>query len=303
MFKSASLVYNPGSGKKLGHVRAENFAARWQAMQPRRPLQLLPSASAEDFSAKALAHYRKGNLLVLMGGDGSFSLGISALFAAAKKAKLDNPVALLPAGSGNSFLRDFGIADFDTAADRLFAALAAKKVRAVDCGRFRFARAGKKYTRFFINIWSIGLVSDINLLAARLRKAYTLATLLKIPGHRRYIYDINADGRAFQQAVNFISVSNSKYTGGAMLMAPMAETADGKLDAIVARLPRRFALLGLFPKIFSGKHIESPHIDHFTFKKLRIGFTGTAPVMIDGEMDYADSVEIDVLPKSWSLLV
>ena len=303
MFKSAALVYNPGSGKKQAVNLALAFAANWQNRRPKIPLQLFPSASAQNFAELAVQQYRKGKLLVLMGGDGSFSLGISALFSAAKKKNLDQPIALLPAGSGNSFLRDFGVSDFTTAEEKLHAALIAKKPRTLDSGKFSYTLGNKKLARYFINIWSMGLVSDINLLAAKLAKSYTLATLLKIPTHKRYVYDITTDGRSFRQAVNFVAVSNSKYTGGAMLMAPMADAADGKLDAIVAHLPRRFGLLGLFPNIFSGKHIESPHIDHFTFKKLRIGFTGTAPVMIDGEMDYADSVEIDVLPKSWSLLV
>lgn len=304
MFKSASLVYNPGSGKRQAATLALRFADTWKTRQPKIPLQLQASSSAADFAALAVKHYRKGNLLILMGGDGSFSLGISALLkAAGKKNKLDQEIALLPAGSGNSFLRDFGIADFEAAQDKFFAALTAKKPRTLDCGKFSYVTDGEKKIRFFINIWAMGLISDINLLATKLRKSYTLATLLKIPAHKPYNYAITADGRSFRQAVNFIAVSNSKYTGGAMLMAPMAETADGKLDAIIAHLPRRLGLLGLFPKIFSGQHIESPHIDHFIFKKITIGFAGPAPVMVDGEMDYAHSVALEVLPKSWKLLV
>ncbi|MFO1526207.1 MAG: hypothetical protein U1F16_09575 [Turneriella sp.] len=48
-------------------------------------------------------------------------------------------------------------------------------------------------------------------------------------------------------------------------MAPMADTGDAKLDAIVSCIDNRLALMGLFPKIFSGKHVESRDITHLLF--------------------------------------
>ena len=178
MFKTASLVYNPGSGKKQATELAGRFAAKWHERFPEQPLALEASRSAEHFGELSAANYRKENLLILMGGDGSYSIGLNALFAAAQNEQLSEPIALLPAGSGNSFLRDFHIGDFDTAQRHLFEALAERKKRAIDCGKFIFIRKGKQYTRYFLNIWSIGLVSDINLLALKLGKSYTAATLL-----------------------------------------------------------------------------------------------------------------------------
>lgn len=304
MFKTATLVFNPGSGKKQAGILAQQFADTWQAHFARKPLRLEASKSADHFASLAKQNYKAGNLLILMGGDGTFSLGLSALFAkTGKNPKLAMPVALLPAGSGNSFLRDFGVTDFETAQEKIITAILANRSKALDAARFSFSDAGKKKKRFFINIWALGLVSDINLLAMKLGKAYTLATLLRIPAHRRYAFDLVVDGQRIHRDANFISVSNSMYTGGAMLMAPMADTADGFLDAIVPQIQNRFALLGLFPKIFSGKHVESTDVEHFRFRKMEILLNKRAPVMIDGEMDYADSIILEALPKAWKLFI
>lgn len=301
MFKTASLVYNPGSGKKQATELAGHFAAKWHERFPNQPLALEASRSAEHFAELSTANYRKENLLILMGGDGSYSIGLNALFNAVQNEQLIEPIALLPAGSGNSFLRDFHIGDFNTAQRHLFEALAERKKRQVDCGKFVFIRKGKQYTRYFLNIWSIGLVSDINLLALKLGKSYTAATLLQIPLHKPYKYAITADGKTRNFRANFLAICNSKYTGGSMMMAPMAETGDGKLDAIVSCIDNRLALMGLFPKIFSGKHVESRDITHFTFTKLSVPIERDTPVMIDGEMDYADSVQVEIMPKCWQL--
>lgn len=303
-FKTATLLYNPQCGKKKGATLARQFSEAWSREFPDKTLALRESTSAENFAVHASEHYVPNNALILMGGDGTFSLGLSALFSAQREKKnLTTPIGLLPAGSGNSFLREFDIHDFETAQERLFSALKQNNTLEQDSAGFTFSQDDTAKTRYFINIWSIGLVSDINLLAGKLGKAYTLASLLKIPAHKRYTYTLTVDGKTSECICNFIAVSNSKYTGGKMLMAPMASTSDGLLDAIIPSLPNRFALFNLFPKIFSGEHIKSPQISHFTFKTLQIQLPQSAPVMLDGEMDVARSIDIQILPKSWKLLM
>ncbi|MFO1526208.1 MAG: hypothetical protein U1F16_09580 [Turneriella sp.] len=60
MHKSATLVYNPGSGKKQAAELAERFAAKWRERFADRPLTLEASPSAEHFAElSATANYRK----------------------------------------------------------------------------------------------------------------------------------------------------------------------------------------------------------------------------------------------------
>ncbi len=301
--RTVALIYNPNSGKSKGEFLANQFAKIWEQKFPSIPLKLYPSKNAAHFGDLSLSKYRSGKSIIFMGGDGTFSLGLSALFNASKSKKLQHPIGLLPAGSGNSFLRDFGIDSFEKATQKLLEAFEKKQSKILDCGKFEFKQDTAKKTRYFINIWALGLISDINLLAIRLKKSYTLATLLKIPLHTPLTYTLNTDKEKKIYKANFIAVCNSQFTGGKMQMAPMANTADGKLDAIIPCVQNRLALLRLFPKLFSGKHITSKDVLHLSFKKMEFGVIPNTPVMVDGEMDTADYVKIEVVPRSWKLLL
>ncbi len=302
-FDSASLVYNPKSGKKKGQALADLFAAEWKNTFPQKTLTLYPSSSADHFAAIALQEYKPKKLVIFMGGDGSFSLGLSAILEKSPTKKLKDAVGLLPAGSGNSFLRDFGIADFQSAQNALFDAIRASSVRKIDCGRFDFQQGSTLRTSYFINIWAVGLICDINLLATKLRKSYAAATVLKIPFHKKYHYRVVIDGRERSLDANFIAVCNSQFTGGAMKMAPMASLDDKMLDAIIPSFKNRFSLWGLFPKLFSGAHVASKGVEHLTFQKMQIEIPKDTPVMVDGEMTSADSISIEIAPHAWKLLM
>ena len=70
-------------------------------------------------------------------------------------------------------------------------------------------------------------------------------------------------GELWEQDMVFVSVCNSRYTGGNMLMAPYADTADGELDIVVCGAMDRRTLLATFPKIFSGRHVHHHAVDVF----------------------------------------
>ena len=58
----------------------------------------------------------------------------------------------------------------------------------------------------------------------------------------------------------FITISNSKYTGSNLLIAPKAEINDKKIEIIIINKISRIQLLKTFPKIFDGSYIQSPYV-------------------------------------------
>ena len=88
----------------------------------------------------------------------------------------------------------------------------------------------------------------------------------------------------------FVSFCNSRYTGGKMMMAPFADTADGKLDVIVAGAMGRLALLAAFPTIFAGTHVHLPELSVLAGAS-QSSSTPTQPIdlMIDGEVEAPSS--------------
>jgi diacylglycerol kinase (ATP) len=69
-----------------------------------------------------------------------------------------------------------------------------------------------------------------------------------------------------------------------MIMAPRAEVDDGLFDVVIAKAMSRREVLGLFPQIFTGRHIESPLIEYFTCASVEAAFDSPEPVTPDGEL-------------------
>lgn len=195
------------------------------------------------------------------------------------------PLGLVPAGTGNSLLRDFGI---ETIADAI-AAIEAGKTQPCDVveavhaeGRFVYA-----------NLLSMGLGARAGDLTNRRFKSfgaagYAVATLCALATHRH-------ETQAFQwrraQASHeheaegaLLSLSNSRCTGGAMQMAPRASVNDGLLDIVHVGALSRWGIFQSFPKIYRGTHIEVPGIRTWHAEEVILHAPHMQPVMVDGEV-------------------
>ena len=91
---------------------------------------------------------------------------------------------------------------------------------------------------------------------------------------------------------------NTIHTGKGMKAAPNAKLDDGLLDIIL--LDSKISIIGLLfllPKIFTGKHIESKHIDYLQAKSLSIQPSINEILNIDGENKLKTPVKVSVLPQ------
>ena len=102
--------------------------------------------------------------------------------------------------------------------------------------------------------------------------------------------------------VTFISINNSKFTGGKMMMAPGAETGDGKLDVIRVGEMGRGSLLATFPKIFKGTHLQHPAVSAQQAKEVDFQLDGDLDVMIDGEMLRIQPTHLEVVPEAMNVI-
>ena len=81
----------------------------------------------------------------------------------------------------------------------------------------------------------------------------------------------------------FIIACNTIHTGKAMKIAPLAKV-DGKIDIVIVRKASRVQLLKLFPKLFTGEHIDSPLVEYDQIEKFSIVPEETSDITIDGEL-------------------
>ena len=81
-----------------------------------------------------------------------------------------------------------------------------------------------------------------------------------------------------------------------MMMAPTADTADGKADLIRVGQMGRIGLLRTFPKIFEGKHVEHAAVSEEKVQSIDFDLKSEIDIMVDGEVLTVLPTRLEVLP-------
>ena len=250
---------------------------------------------ATELARRAATSGRR--LFLSVGGDGTAAEIVNGLVEAGVSAECE--LAMLPFGTGNSFLRDFGVTDVATAVE----AVERGQSTPIDVlrltheeGRLHFintmgtgfvARAGELTNERFKLLGALGYVAAVFVCVVRLR--YEHNTL-------RYAGSID------DASTVLTSFSNSKFTGGSMQMAPDANPGDGLLDVIRAGTFSRSALMAAFARIFVGTHVDLEQV--WTSQVDRVDFVNPTrqAVLVDGDLFHLTPLSLDVLPGALRLI-
>jgi YegS/Rv2252/BmrU family lipid kinase len=258
--------------------------------------------AAGDATRIAREGYRQGiQRFIAVGGDGTGFEIVNGLLPEALGAPIRPSLGFLPLGTGNSFLRDFST---EGAAYSQQALLQGKR-RPCDVIRLKH-REGEL---FYINLLSLGFIADACTLANRRFKrfgeaGYGMAFFALIGGLAARPIPYTANGGALDDdPLVFVSFCNSRFTGGKMMMAPSADTADGKVDIIVAGKFGRFALTRAFAQVFDGSHVGHPLVRTGQASSIEFRAAGPMDAMIDGEVITLWPERLDVLHNALEVCV
>ena len=234
--------------------------------------------------------------VAVLGGDGTMHEVLNAVMENEFWLKLS--YLLFPCGTGNAFNYDLDCLTSDKAIDLLLNG----KDTLIDIAEVK-TNAGSIWS---FNIVGCGLVAHINVLAEKMRwlgsARYTVASLIKILSNPTIKAKVIANGKEVNAEFCFLFACNTRYTGKAMKMAPMASLTDGKIDLLIVKKASRLTLLGLFSKVFSGKHMDSHLLQYVQTSHLKIETEIPEIVNIDGEIKGNTSLEILMHPKKLKII-
>jgi len=236
---------------------------------------------------------------IAVGGDGTGFEIVNGLFPA---AALGGRAALgfLPLGTGNSFLRDFT----ERGADYAIEAIRTRRRR--PCDVIRLNHAGG--TLFYINTLNIGFAADVATLTNRHLKrlgefGYLAGVLVSLARLRRRSFPLRADGERDDRRCLFLAFSNSKYTGGKMMIAPQASIGSGAIEYVHWGPIGRFGLVRNLATLFDGSHIRHPLASRRTATRIEFDIEAPVDVVVDGEVLTLEVKSLEVLPNALDVMV
>ena len=236
---------------------------------------------------------------VAVGGDGTGFEIVNGLFPAAS-SEGRAALGFLPLGTGNSFLRDFT----ERGADYAIEAIAARRRR--PCDVIRLNHAGG--TLFYINTLNIGFAADVATLVNRRLKrlgelGYLVGVLVSLARLRRRPFPLRADGERDERRCLFLAFSNSKFTGGKMMIAPNALIDSGAIEYVHWGPIGRLGLVRNLPALFDGSHIRHPLASRRIATRIEFDLTGPVDVVVDGEVLTLEVKSLEVLPGALDVMV
>jgi diacylglycerol kinase (ATP) len=216
--------------------------------------------------------------VIAVGGDGLVHLVLQKITPA------QIPLAIIPAGTGNDFVRTLGWSL--TEIDLLLESIISKKPKQLDLGLVD--------GEWFAAILSTGFDSIVNEKANSMSwpkgpMKYNAAIAIELPRFKARHYEITLDDRTISTQAMLIAVSNGCSYGGGMMVCPDADITDGLFDVMVLHPISKLEFAKVFPKVFKGSHVTHPAVEIVRSRKVSISAKAVA---------YADGERIGQLPIS-----
>lgn len=243
--------------------------------------------------------------VLAVGGDGTNHVVVNAL---APHRNADVVFGSLPIGTGQDWARTLGMPGESAESVRWLAE--AQPIRC-DLGRLTYVEEGKSHERFFLNVASTGISSEIvwRVNAARFKGPWTflLSTISTLLWYRPMPMRIVVDGGVLYEGDCYIlAVATGRYFGHGMMVAPDAEIDDGLFDIIIVEDMPRIQALGALPSIFTGKHIARPDVHVGRGRRVELHFPPKTPPILglemDGEEACGQNLVFEALPGALRLL-
>jgi diacylglycerol kinase (ATP) len=267
-----AVVVNPisgaGRGALVGTEVAGYFASR------KVPYQVITATSAERLRSNLEAFLDiSGDVcqgVIAVGGDGLVHLVLQIVVP--RKIAF----AAIPAGTGNDFVRAQGwdLKDIDKQLDQVIS----RPPQEIDLGLVD--------SEWFGAVLSTGFDSVVNEKANTLNwpkgpMKYNLAIAMELPKFKPLRYKIELDIQTIETEAMLIAVGNGASYGGGMKVCPDAVMSDGFFDVMVLRPVSKVEFIRVFPKVFSGKHIEHPQVE--IYRTRRVSLHADAVAYADGD--------------------
>lgn len=224
--------------------------------------------------------------VVSVGGDGT------AGEVAAGLTGTEKPMGIIPAGTGNDFIKSAGIPNDP---DKALELLLSHQPRKTDTGMVN--------DQFFLNVCGTGFdVTVLDFAESEKKKHRGLTpyflSLLKAIFHYKSVHlSITADGRNEEGKYLVCSIANGRFIGGGIPICPAAEIEDGMLDLVLIRNVHRWQIPFYLPGLMLSRDLHFRITQHHLVSNILIEGRNLR-INIDGDIQPMSRAEFRINPGS-----
>lgn len=240
--------------------------------------------------AAELAGDEEITAIVSVGGDGTAGEVAAGLTGTGK------PMGIIPAGTGNDFIKSAGIPNDPEKALRL---LLSGKAAPIDTGTVN--------DRFFLNVCGTGFdVTVLDYAESEKEKhrgltPYLIGLMKAISHYKSVQLSVTADGERTEGRFLICSIANGRFIGGGIPICPAADIRDGMLDLVLIENVHRWQIPFYLPGLMMSRDLKFRITKHRKVKTVLIEGKGLR-INIDGDIVSMSRAEFRIHPSSLILI-
>jgi YegS/Rv2252/BmrU family lipid kinase len=230
-------------------------------------------------------------LIIVIGGDGTQTAAVAEL------AHKDCALAVVPAGTGNSFAYSLGIKDDLDAA-----------IETIAHGKEVCVDVGVVNGTYFANFATIGLIADAaNRTPRGLKRiigpiAYGVAAIQSIVHDKPFNLHVKWKHQKLDIVTHQAIIASGRYFGWQPL-TPQASLRSGDLAFFAAAGDKPQDVLATNAALLMGDHTKLDHAHYFSATKIKIRTKPKQPLNIDGHALGTTPATFEIAPNALRVLV
>jgi len=285
--KRVRLIYNPYAGRRKLTSQLDTVV---RILQESGHEVCIHRASSPEDVEQIASQSIDVDRLVIAGGDGTIHQAVNGLLQISTRKR---PVlGILPVGTAN---------------DLAYALHLPKSIpeacKVIGKGNVVEIDSGKLNDRYFVNVASAGLLTDVSQkVDTRVKNtlgqlAYFLKGIESLPSFRPFHIEFENDGKRYSEEVVLFMAVNGLSVGGIRTLAPRASITDGKLDILIVPAAGWPETLRLLLRVLTGEKANADRIIEFYTTDLTVHTDRPIHSDLDGESGPKSTWNIQIGPK------
>lgn len=249
--------------------------------------------------------YRK---IVVVGGDGTIHEVVNGVMIQKEVPSTEVLLAVIAVGTGNDWIRMFGIPRKYTDAIR---AIVDGHSFLQDIARVSYYKSNFPQQRYMANVAGLGFDASVNKYYNRLKDEgrrgswiYKWGMFKVILGYKTPRMKVTIDGEEIADQPIFSStIGIGKYNGGGMMQMPNAVADDGLVDVTLIRKMSKLRVMANFMSLYNGKIYNIPKVSHHRGRKITVESFPESAIEVDGEALGYSPFEFETIDRAIRVVV